>query len=114
MVMYAEIIAAGPFSRDLTEHLEYSEIHYKDTKEGAIITQTLFGVVEGTAAGVEFAACLGIADAWNFNQHKIDNEKIDMEALKEFVGRYADYEADFRKLAAFRARGFEFHFVPNF
>ena len=65
MGMYAEVIAIGPFSWDLLDKLEYGKSHY----EGAIVNQTLFGIGEGTTTGHEFAACLGITNGWDFNQH---------------------------------------------
>ncbi len=111
--MFAEVIAIGPFSKDIIEHLEYSEAYYKDTKEGAIINLTLFGIGQGTTVGLEFAKCLGISNGFDFNQHKIDNSKIDAEALREFVSLYTDYDEDAEQLLALKEYGFEFHFAPN-
>lgn len=113
MGMYAEIIAIGPFSTDIIEHLRYTEIYFKDTKEGAIINLTLFGIVEGTSVGQEFASCLGISNGWDFNQHKICIEKINIEALREFVSRYTEYSEDAETLIVLMEKGFEFHFAPN-
>ncbi len=111
--MFAEVIAIGPFTKDIINHLEYSESDYKETQEGAIINLTLFGIGEGTTVGLEFAKCLGISNGWDFNQHKIDNSKIDENALRKFVSRYTDYDEDVEHLLALKEKGFEFHFAPN-
>lgn len=111
--MFAEVIAIGPFSKSLVNHLGYSEIYYKDTREGAIVNVTLFGIAEGTTVGLEFAECLGITNGWDFNQHKIDNSKINKDALLEFVDLYTDYDTDAKSLIALMENGFEFHFSPN-
>ena len=113
MGMYAEIIAIGPFSKDILEYMEYSEVYYRDTKEGAIITRVLFGVSQGTTVGHEFANCFGITDGWDFNQHKISNSKVDLELLKAFVLRYDEYEDDYKIFKVLLDKGFEFHFAPN-
>ncbi len=113
MGMFAEVIAIGPFSRDIIGQLEYSEVHYKDTNEGSIVNLTLFGIGEGTSVGQEFASCLGITNGWDFNQHKICNERINVNALREFVSRYSDYDQDVETLIVLMEKGFEFHFAPN-
>ena len=113
MGMYAEVIAIGPFSWDLLDSLEYSKAHYEGTVEGAIVNQTLFGIGQGTTTGREFAACLGITNGWDFNQHKINPTKINHEALIDFIKRYDEYESDYEAFIAFLEKGFEFHFSPN-
>jgi hypothetical protein len=111
--MFAEVIGIGPFSKDIIEYLEYSEICYENTNAGAIVTVRLFGIGEGTAVSQEFAKCLGISNGWDFNQHKIDSSKVNRSALLEFVSRYTDYDEDAGSMIALLEKGFEFHFLPN-
>ncbi len=113
MGMYAEVIAIGPFSKEIIPHLEYPESYYKDTKDGAIVNVTLFGVSEGSTLGHELARCLGVSNGWDFNQHKIDNSKIDAKSLRHFVSIYTDYDDDAEDLLALKDKGFQFHFAPN-
>lgn len=113
MVMYAEIIAIGPFSRDIVGFLEYPKPYYENTREGAIVNLTLFGIVEGTALSTQFAKIFGVMDPWDFNQHQINGHAIDFEALHDFVKTYKEYEKDAKKLEVLSKHGFEFHFAPN-
>lgn len=75
MGLYIEIIAIGPFSEVARKYLGYPDESYDGTEAGAIVNCTLFGIVEGTSLGKEFASCLGVTDVWDFNQHKIVNVK---------------------------------------
>lgn len=113
MGMCAEIIAIGHFTKEIAEYLEYSSYVYKDTCEGSVITEKLFGISEGSPLSTRFALLLGISDPWDFNQHKINNENIDVDGLKEFVQMYTDYEGDLTRLLLFMSHGFDFHFRPE-
>jgi len=113
MGMYAELIAIGPFSAAIVDHLEYSADRYIETKEGSIINQTLFGITEGNALSKTLATILGISDAWDFNQHKVDVDSIDFAKLIEFGETYSDYAGDVKTLQILSNNGFEFHFSPN-
>ena len=113
MGMYAEVICIGPFSKDIAQYLEYNEERYTDTLEGAIISVTLFGVSEGNTLSRELAVTLGISDAWDFNQHKIDKNAINFTALELFVETNSIYAKDANALEVLSKNGFEFHFVPN-
>ena len=112
MGMCAEIIAIGPFSGKIADRLEYPKDNYSNVREGAIITERLFGILEGTPQSTEFALLLGITDPWDFNQHKVINEKINFQGLKEFAKVYEYYESDVEKLQILKDNGFEFHFRP--
>lgn len=81
--------------------------------EGSIITEILFGIIEGSSLSREFAGLLGISDPWDFNQHRIKNENINIEGLKKFVQVYRDYEDDLYRLIKLKNKGFEFHFRPG-
>ena len=111
--MFAEVIGIGRFSNSIVGHLEYPISAYEETKDGAIISCVLFGIAEGNSVSRELASCLGISAAWNFNQHHIQTENVDLEALKEFANRYDHYQKDVEAFIALHNAGFEFHFCPN-
>lgn len=113
MSMCAEIIAVGPYSRQFVDYLEYPLRVYDQLNEGAIITERLFGILEGSSMSRKLAGLLGIHDPWDFNQHKIKNENIDLVGLREFAELYDNYMPDFNKLVILKDFGFEFHFRPE-
>lgn len=113
MGMCADIIAIGPFSTNIVDVLQYSNDFYKNVKEGSIITEQLFGIMEGSTLSTEFALLLGITNPWDFNQHKIVYENINVEGLKNFAEQYSDYNEDVYKLLKLKDYGFEFHFRPE-
>ena len=113
MGLCAEVIAVGPFSDNIVDVLEYPNGYHRIVKPGAIITESLFVIYEGSTVSRERARLLGISDVWDFNQHKIDNENINEAGLREFV---IDFEDDAHDLAVFmtlKRNSFEFHFRPN-
>ena len=113
MGMCAEIVAIGPFRKRLIPHLEYPAGHYQSTAEGALISEVLFGIHEGTSLSREFATLLGVNDPWDFNQHHLSISKFNETALISFGKLYPDYCKSVHALLAFREEGFEFHFRPN-
>ncbi len=113
MGMCAEIIAIGPFTRAIAELLDYRSELYATTAEGAIISRRLFGIVEGSTVSRMFATHLGINDTWDFNQHKVDNTKIDFVGLRGFVQQYDSYADEVAILEALANAGFELHFRPE-
>ena len=113
MGMCAEVIAIGPFSAAVADLLDYRCELYAKTKTGAIISRRLFGILEGSSVSREFAAYLGISDPWDFNQHKIDNAKIDFAGLKEFGAAYDSYANEIEILDSLARLGFELHFRPE-
>lgn len=113
MGMSAEIIAVGPFSPDVAGLLGYPARLFVNAKDGAIVTCRLFGIAEGSTLSKQFAALLGVSDPWDFNQHQIDPNMIDVSGLEAFGQQYADYEADVQALKALLKAGFAFHFRPE-
>jgi len=114
MGMTASLIGVGAFKKELVEHMEYPAQLYNETKEGVTLTRELFGIYEGSTTSREFASLLGINDAWDFNQHKLDAKKIDFEGLQDFsCNRYSDYSEDYEAFVILIGHGFEFHFCPN-
>ena len=109
-------MAWGPYSPDIVEYLEYPRDFYRSTKTGALVITQLFGIVEGTSASKRFASLWGISDAWDFNQHRFDAERIDAAGLRllfqELDNREA-YVKDLDSLLTLRAHGLQFIFRPN-
>ena len=116
MGMSADILAIGPYSPDIALHLGYPPELYCSTRRGALVLATLFGISEGSSASRDFAACLGITDTWDFNQHQIDSRKIDFDRLRSVLsglGSGDEYNEDLDALIALRKHGFQFLFRPN-
>ena len=117
MGMNAEIIAIGPFSKSISKHLDYAPERYKKTIDGSIITVHLFGFTQGSSLSTIFGNCLGITDPWDFNQHKVNSEKIDFEAINKLLMNYCGQDvnlfSDLESLKILNEKGFEFHFRPN-
>ena len=111
--MTAELIGFGPFKKSLISCYEYDEQCYEGTLEGATIAVRLFGIYEGSTVSRELASYLGIDDAWDFNQHKIDPSKVDREGLLNFGNRYSDYDKDCEYFLVLIDNGYQFHFMPN-
>jgi hypothetical protein len=116
-MMYAEILAIGPFRHDFVRFYEYPEIYYSKTLPGTCIVTHLFGISEGTSLSCEFARFLGIDDAWDFNQHKIELTKIDTEGFRVFLQTLSaweeDHSRDLEALVAFVNAGYDLYFLPN-
>jgi len=112
MGMAAEVIGIGTYKQNLSECYEYSKSIYDGTKEGAIITVPLFGILEGSTLSREFASLLGISDTWDFNQHVITPNKVDRTGLIEFCNRYSDYSEDCIYFLKLLDSGYTFHFRP--
>jgi hypothetical protein len=116
MGLYVEVWAIGPFSADIADILEYPKETYDHTRDGARVVTTLFGIVEGSPAGRRVGEALGVTDAWDFNQHHIDNARIDFEQLNVVLSGLTEneeYLRDAMSMKRLAERGFEFHFVPN-
>ncbi len=116
MVLCVGVLAIGPFKRDLVSHYEYPESRYSTTQDGAPVVRELFGIVEGTRAGTEFAQHLGISDPWDFNQHRICPERIDFAALELLLAPFEhaeDYLRDLEALQAFASAGYDLYFLPH-
>lgn len=56
----------------------------------------MFGILEGSHAGRDFARCLDISDVWDFNQYRIDPEKMDFGELTAFFGTLSENK-DYKK-----------------
>ena len=118
MGMFAEVLAIGGFRPELAPWMEYPEGYYANTDTGTMVVRRLFGIVEGSSSSREFARLLGIDDPWDFNQHKIEPERIDFAALKHHLESLSEWEsghypADLEALKALSRAGFDLYFLPN-
>jgi hypothetical protein len=113
MGMCAEIVGIGSYSKSVSCFLDYRSEFYATTLEGAVVSRRLFGIEQGSSLSRTFAALLGIADPWDFNQHKLIPSRIDLVGLREFGKQYPEYREDVHTLEALLQAGFEFHFRPE-
>jgi hypothetical protein len=113
MGMCACVLAIGPYSPDIVRYLGYPPDYYRATRPGATVVAHILPIHEGSSKSFELASCLGITDPWDFNQHKIDIDKVNVKGLAglfpalEGMGKYAD------AFVALRDHGFQFIFLPN-
>ncbi|WNG46650.1 hypothetical protein F0U60_22950 [Archangium minus] len=131
--MSAEVLAIGPFRRALLPVLSHSAERYAATREGVSLVESVIPMLHhGNTVGRELAHCLGV-EPWDFNTHVFDPWRVDLEALRAFLGRYLPGCAAHRSLPAretceacrrasslpvdklilLREAGFEFFFLPN-
>jgi len=116
MGMSAEILAIGPFSKDVADILSYPANQYAGTRPGVSVVTHLFMYIDVNSACYDFAKCLGISDAWDFNQHKIDPAKVDLDALRRLLDTFVggeDFVCDIDRFIRLRDNHFDFYFMPN-
>jgi hypothetical protein len=101
-----EVLAVGPFHRDIAGLLDYSEEQYAGVPEGTKVITHLFDVYKNDTEAQALAACLG-ADLWDFNTHALDPERADLEALSRLAG---DDDELVRRFTRLHAAGFRFFF----
>lgn len=104
----AEILAVGPFRRELVPYLEYPDSAYAATREGTPVVVCFVDVYRNSPEVYALAACFG-ADPWDFNTHVLDPWQADLEALRTLL-LDEDDRYYVSKLVALRAAGFQFYF----
>lgn len=107
MGMAAEVIAIGPFSKDIVNNLEYPKELYANVKDGTKIAQNVFSIDSGSTESQKLAKAFKI-DPWNFNQHLLNSHQADLNLLKELFS-----EEEVEDFVALRNAGFDFFFLPN-
>ena len=117
MGMNADILAIGLFSTDIVVALEYPPEFYAHTRPGVPVIAPLFDSMPHSSTSNAFATCVGITDPWDFNQHKIDPWRVDLDGLRRlFTGLYEpdpSFLIDLDHFKLLRARRFDFFFRPN-
>ena len=106
MGLDAQLIATGPFHRDLVPFLEYPAERYDAVPEGATIVTTVHECVTSDESG-RLARAFGVG-AMELHRHALDPGAADL-ALLEAVGERRLVDA-FSRL---RDAGFRFYYLPN-
>lgn len=107
MGMDAELIAIGPFSQAVVEHLDYPKDFYEDTPDGATVITSLFAC--GSSDSSHGLAKAFRVDSWQFQEHcNLDGRGADLDELR--VWFEPDDIVDF---LALRTAGFKFYYRPN-
>lgn len=114
MSLTSNLIGLGPYSESIVEFLDYPKETYRSVPEGTIVTLELFGA-PGSKASWEFARLLGISDPWDFTQHRVGYDNVDVDGLHRFAKEYFDlrFEDDLEAFIALSQAGFQFYFRPN-
>lgn len=110
MGMDAYIVAIGPYSEQIADHLCYSRGHYAGIPEGRPIVTELFHCPT-TGTSVDLAAAFGV-DAWDMGSHHLDPHWVDNRALAG-VAEESGFEDSISDFLALRDAGFEFYYLPN-
>jgi hypothetical protein len=113
MGLFVTLFAVGRFHASVASAMDFEEPRYKLTRDGAIVTRRLFGIIEGNTTGRVFAKLLGIDAPWDFSQHLVDSKKIDVPGLQRFVAEFSAYDNDLAALLVLIHAGFEIHFRPE-
>jgi hypothetical protein len=80
-----------------------------------VITE-LFTSMPGSTASRAFAERLGITDPWDFNQPRVDANRVDVAALRQFLTTPhdpAEFLPDLEPFLRLRDKRFDFYFQPN-
>ena len=129
MGMSADVIAIGPFRRELVPYLGQPVELHAATRDGATIVLRVFETSEGSSRSRELAACFGV-DPWDFQSHALDAARADLPGLRELFRRGhegdpvaprlddAKIEAPLfvdvvERFVRLRDAGFAFFFRPN-
>lgn len=107
--MSGEVLAIGPYSKDLLPLLSKPGDYYAAMNSESIVLEPLFYDVgrRGSMSTRALADALSV-EPWNFSTHSVRFENVNIEALRELVG-----EAETHKFQELARRGFRFHFRPN-
>lgn len=106
MGLDAQVIAVGPFSKEIASSLEYGETYYADVKPGTTVVTNVF-LAETSAASHALAAAFGVG-AMELGRHRLDATVANRAQLTAEFG-VRDVE-NFERLAA---NGFDFFYLPN-
>lgn len=95
MENYSYIYATGNFSSKLCAFLDYPSNYFADTTEGSSIITTVIELFNHDQLTL-VANAFGITDSNDFNQHHIQPESINHNALRESLQAigYSREEAD--------------------
>jgi hypothetical protein len=111
MSTQARLLAFGPFSEEVRDHLDYPYRYYGDVKDGSIVTATPIHC-NTSEWSREVADALGF-ELWDFNGHYVGEMSTEQLAgLRAWLIEKNCFEKDiFAELKALRAHGFKFLFL---
>jgi len=111
MGLDADIICIGKFSKEIEDCLEYDCEFYKDTAPGTTVITHVFHC-NTSDQSKWLAKALG-GEAWDFNTHHINKDKVNWVALYEMMYTEWDKELEVRKFARLLDAGFICIYQPN-
>ena len=85
MGMDAELLAIGPYNKNIAKYLEYNPVVYKDTPEGYEIITSVIRCE--TSSQSEYLTDILHIDPWKFDDHRIADQRIIV-----WINRLLDYE----------------------
>jgi hypothetical protein len=100
----AQIIAIGPFSKDIVGALGYPGQFYKDVSEGAQVITVVFEAF-GNIQSRKLAQCFQ-ANLWDLGEHVLDASIADLKILEDEYDGAKDF-------IVLREAGFQFFFLPR-
>lgn len=111
----AALVAIGPFSEDVVKYLCYPSECYEDTKQGNTV-YTIICWMSTTSGSEQLAEALGV-EPWNFNQHFLLAEKIDVAkfvaVMKDSRDGNFDLDETMDVINTLKGKGFLFIYLPN-
>jgi hypothetical protein len=106
MGLDAQVIAIGPFSKEIADALEYGAYRYAEVPEGATVVTTMF--VAPTSEDSHALAAAFRVGTFEMGKHHLDAHKADLAQLGDVCS-----EREIADFLSLRARGFQFYFLPN-
>jgi hypothetical protein len=109
MGLDAELLAIGPYSQRVRDHLEYPGSFYGDVHDGSLVISSVV-CCSGTATSIRLAKMLGV-DPWTLDKHcNIPVAGFDAELLTDIA---EDGVRAVQRFDALRSAGFRFYFMPR-
>ena len=103
----AHLLAIGPYSEDLAEHLDWHSDYYRYTPHGAPVLSRLF-LCESTSSADELADAFGLRDAFDFSKGLEVKELWRPELLPDHI-----CQEEVTRFHRLKAAGFRFYFVVH-
>jgi|SRR3972149_9829238 len=105
------IVGIGKFSKDINECMPYPADGYDNVIDNMLVIVEFFHC-SGTDESKVLAKILGITDFWDFSQHCISENKVNLSDLLNFL-QDIDNIDEYGKFKRLLNKGFIFFFVPN-
>jgi hypothetical protein len=100
------VLAIGPFTPEIADHLDYPADFYKNTRQGVTVITLVFEALTSQQS-YELAECFGV-EAFDFNRHRLDPRLAAVDRLRQIFG-----PEPVAQFLALRERGFDFYYRPN-